>query len=55
MHENNVRFLTSYMWTRCNQERAQGSRSAVAEVGAFATGLLRKKVRTAFAGGKRPA
>jgi GT2 family glycosyltransferase len=55
MHENNVRFLTSYMWTRCNQERAQGSRSAVAEVGAFATGLLRKKVRTALAGGKRPA
>jgi len=56
MHGNNVRFLVSYFRTRYGQERAVHERSAVAEVGAFATSLLRKKMRTALAGeDKRPA
>jgi glucosyl-dolichyl phosphate glucuronosyltransferase len=56
MHENNMRFLVSYIRTRYDQERTQNGRSAVAQVGAFATSLLRKKMRTALAGGdKRPA
>jgi glycosyltransferase involved in cell wall biosynthesis len=56
MHENNFRFLASYIRTRYSQERARTHRSAVAQVGTFATNLLRKKMRTALAGGsKRPA
>jgi len=56
MHGNNIRFLVSYIRTRYRQERARTRRSAVAEVGTFATNLLRKKMRGAFTGGaKRPA
>jgi glycosyltransferase involved in cell wall biosynthesis len=56
MYENNFRFLVSYIRTRCHHERAQHGRSAVAEVGIFATSLMRKKMRTAVAGGsRRPA
>jgi len=55
MHENNVRFLVSYIRTRYAQERARSERSAVAEMGSFATNLLRKKMRTALAGGDKPA
>jgi glycosyltransferase involved in cell wall biosynthesis len=55
MHENNLRFLVSYIRTTYSHERAHNERSAVAEVGSFATSLLRKKVRTALAGGKRSA
>jgi glycosyltransferase involved in cell wall biosynthesis len=56
MHENNVRFLVSYIRTRYRQERARNARSAVAEMSIFATSLLRKKMRTAAAGApKRPA
>jgi len=54
MHENNIRFLVSYIQARYGQERASRQRSAVAEVRTFAASLLRKKVRTAFAD-KRPA
>ncbi len=53
MYENNVRFLVSYIRTRYGQERALNERSAVAEVGTFATNLLRKKVRTAQVGGDK--
>src|SRR4029077_19251462 len=54
MHENNVRFLVSYIRTRYSQERARNERSPVAEMGSFATTLLRKKMRTVLArGGKR--
>ncbi len=53
MYETNVRFLLSYIRTRYVQERAINERSAVAEVGAFATSLLRKKVRTAIAAGDK--
>ena len=53
MHENNLRFLVSYIRTRYRQERAANERSAVAEIGTFATRLLRKKMRTALVGGGR--
>lgn len=53
MHENNLRFLVSYIRTRYRQERARTERSAVAQVGTFATHLLRKKMRTALAGGSK--
>ena len=53
MHENNLRFLVSYIRTRYRQERARKERSAVAEIGAFATRLVRKKMRTALAAGVR--
>jgi len=52
-HENNVRFLVSYIRTRYGQERARRARSTVAEVGSFATNLLRKKVRTGLPGGDK--
>jgi hypothetical protein len=48
MHENNIRFLISYIRTRYGQERAVTQRSAVAEVRNFAANLLRKKMRTAL-------
>src|SRR5262249_35887928 len=53
MYENNFRFLVSYIRTRCHHERARNGRSAVAEVGTFATSLVRKKMRTAVVGGRR--
>jgi hypothetical protein len=53
MHENNFRFLVSYIKTRYAHERAQHGRSTVAEVGSFATTLVRKKMRGALAGGTR--
>jgi glycosyltransferase involved in cell wall biosynthesis len=53
MHENNVRFLVSYISTRYREERVRNNRSVVAEVRNFATNLLRKKVRTALAGGQK--
>ena len=48
MHENNIRFLISYIRTRYGQERAVTQRSAVAEVRNFAANLLRKKMRTSL-------
>jgi glycosyltransferase involved in cell wall biosynthesis len=50
MHQNNVRFLVNYIRTRSREQRSQHARSAVAEMSAFATRLLRKKMRTALAG-----
>jgi glycosyltransferase involved in cell wall biosynthesis len=51
-HENNVRFLASYIVHRRSQERVRDDRSAVMEVARFANKLLRKKVRAAL-GGRR--
>ena len=53
MHENKCRFLVSYIRTRYGQERARHERSTVAEVGSFATNLLRKKVRMGLPGGDK--
>jgi len=53
MHENNVRFLASYIRTRYSQERALRERSALAEVRTFAANLLRKKMRTPLATGDK--
>lgn len=46
MHENNLRFLTSYLRTRCQDERGRNPRPVLAEIGSFANNLLRKKART---------
>ncbi len=50
MHENNLRFLLSYIRTRYGHERARNECSPITEVSTFATRLLRKKVRTALGG-----
>ena len=52
-HENNVRFLVSYVNTRYRDEMARRPRSAMAEVGSFANKLLRKKVRATLAAGQK--
>jgi hypothetical protein len=46
MHENNLRFFVSYLKTRYREERMRRRNSVAAELGSFATNLLRKKVRT---------
>jgi glycosyltransferase involved in cell wall biosynthesis len=46
--ENSMRFLVSYIRTRYRDEKGTHGRSPVAEIGGFATGLVRKKVRTAM-------
>jgi glycosyltransferase involved in cell wall biosynthesis len=52
MHENKLRFLASYIIARHRQERTRRSRPAISEAGNFVSGLVRKKVRNALAGGE---
>ena len=52
MHENKVRFLASYILHRQKQDSPRNGRAAVTEAGSFVNNLVRKKVRTALAGGQ---
>jgi hypothetical protein len=51
MHENDLRFMLSYVKTRYRDENARQRRSVAAELGSFTTNLLRKKVRTTLGRG----